>query len=394
MPVPSISVASARRIAVTGALLAEPAPRSVAGAVAALGKLQLDPTNVVARAERLVLFSRLGPYDVADLDRDLWKKRRLFEYWAFIVPMADFGLHRETMRRYPPQQTARGRMVRRWLAANAGFRRYILSRLRREGPLPSREFEDRSAVPWITGGWNDDKNKGRMLETLWAMGAIATAGRDGGERMWDLAERRLPLTEPRLAEDEVARRILERGLRVRGIARMNGFGFAFDGRPPGWQRAWQRLLHEGVAAPVRIEGAAGGWYAHRDVVEAANRFRPRTTVLCPFDPLIKDRKRTEDLFGFQYRIEIYVPKKLRRYGYYVLPILQGNRLIGRLDPQMNRETGTLTIHSLHAEPRTSAGDGHAVAEAITGLAEWLNASAIALPRSIPAPWKPDLRSVE
>jgi uncharacterized protein YcaQ len=154
-----------------------------------MGGLQIDPTNAVARAEQLVLWSRLGPYDLAELERLRWDDRQLFEYRAYIVPTSEFAVHRESMRRYPRGDYARGRYIREWVKANAGFRRYILRELRRRGPLPSRGLEDRAEVPWRTGGWNDGKNLGRMLDILWFSGAIAVVGRDGNERLWDLAER-------------------------------------------------------------------------------------------------------------------------------------------------------------------------------------------------------------
>ncbi len=200
-----------------------------------LGGVQMDPVSAVARAERLVLWSRLGSYDATDLDRALFVDRSLFEYWAFIVPMVDYAIHRETMRRFPRMDDSRGRVTREWLAANASFRRYVLREMRRRGPLRSRELEDRASVPWRSGGWNDGKNLGRMLELLWFGGRIATVGREGGERVWDLAERILPTDQPHLPAGEVARRLAERQLRLAGIARSRTVGLAFDGRPPVWE---------------------------------------------------------------------------------------------------------------------------------------------------------------
>ena len=218
-----LSIEEARQLAVSAQLLDGRAPATVTEVVRALGSVQVDPVAVVARAERMVLFSRLGPYDVAELAAVL-ERGEAFEYWAHIVPTTDYGIHRESMRRYPRGDLTRSRYIREWLAANASFRRYVLCEIRRRGPLLSRDLEDRAAVPWRTGGWNDGKSVGRMLDILWFRGEIAIVGRDGNERVWDAAERRLPGDEPRWAPREVARAVVEGGLRRMGIARRREFG--------------------------------------------------------------------------------------------------------------------------------------------------------------------------
>jgi uncharacterized protein YcaQ len=372
----SLSLPEARRLAVLGAGLAEPRARSIMEVVERLGRLQMDPTSAVARSEHLVLWSRLGAYDVDDLRRLLWDERRLFEFWAFIVPTSDFALHRETMSRFPRGESARARYSREWVAANAGFRRYVLRELRRRGPLLSRGLEDRAEVPWKTGGWNDGKSLGRMLDQLWSSGEIAIVGRHGNERVWDLAERWLPTDEPRLSEREIARRLLDTQLRWCGFARRNRFGFAFDGPPPGRDAALEELVGKGRFVPATVEGTAGEWLAHPEVLEQP--FRPRTTLLSPFEPLIKDRDFTEEVFGFRYRLEIYVPRDKREYGYFVLPILHGDRLIGRIDPIFDRKAGVLRVHAVHAEPDAPEDAGAAVSAAIAELADWLGASDVAL----------------
>jgi uncharacterized protein YcaQ len=384
----TLSLAQARRVAVAAQLLSGPRPTGIVETVEHLGGLQLDPTNAVARSELLVLWSRLGAYDTGELRRLLFDERRLFEYWAYIVPASDYGLHRETMRRYPRGDTARAVYIREWLQANAGFRRSVLDRLRRHGPLRSRDLEDRAVVPWRTGGWNDGKNLGRMLDILWFGGRIATAGRDGNERLWDLAERVLPVAEPRLRPAEVARRICEKQLRWRGVARPDQFGSAFDGRPPGSERALRGLVGDGVAVPVAVEWLAGEWYAHAEALEAP--FAPRTTLLSPFDKLVLNRERTKELFGFRFRLEIYVPRAKREYGYFVLPILHGDRLIGRIDPLYDREARRLRVHAVHAEPDAPADAGPAVAHAIGELADWLGAVEIDY-GAVPKAWRRDLR---
>jgi uncharacterized protein YcaQ len=369
--VTKVDLTRARQIAVESQLLSAPQPKGVLETIERLGSVQMDPTNAVARTELLVLWSRLGSWDVAELRR-LLDERRLFEYWAFIVPAADLDLHREAMRRFPRGHGVWTTRIVDWMRANEAFRRYVLRELRKRGPLRSRDLHDRSAVEWRTGGgWNDGKSLGRMLEYLWAGGTIAVAGRDGNERIWDLAERVYPKV-PR-ARDE-ARRLLERQLRRHGIARTTRIGRSWDGKAPGWERAWRALLDEGVAVPVEVDGLRGGWYAHRDALDAP--FRPRTTLLSPFDRLVHDRDRTEELFAFHYRIEIYVPKAKRRYGYFVLPILHGERLVGRIDPFFDRKAGVLRVNAVHWEP--DAPQDVPLDQTISSLADWLGADSVEL----------------
>jgi uncharacterized protein YcaQ len=367
-----LSLTDARRLAVIGNQLSEPQPTSILEVVRAQFALQMDPTAVVARTEQLVLWSRLGPYDVSELYRLLYDERALFEYWAFILAEEDYALVRDTMRRYPRGETAWANRLREWLEQNASFRRYVLRELRRRGPLRTRELEDRAAVAWDgRGGWNRGKSLTMMLERLWAQGKIAIVGRDGAQRIWDLSERRYPAGE-RLAPTEVARRILERQLRRQGVARVDQFGFAFDGRPPGWERALRALVRDGVAVPVEVADLRGQWFVHADLL--GRDFRPRTTLLSPFDRLIHNRDRTERLFGFRYRIEIYVPKAKRQYGYYVLPVLHGDRLVGRIDPEYDRREGVLRVKAVHWE------DGPIdIDDAVRSLAELVGAHEVAWP---------------
>ena len=362
--------------------------------VRGLNKIQLDPTSVVARTEHLVLFSRLGRrFKVADLEHMLWQDRSLFEYAVEIVPIEDLAIHQETMRRYPHSsvaQYAHRRRAAEWLDANQPFRRYVLGELKRRGPLRARELENRVGQHWSSGGWNNNPSRhvGLMLDVLWMKGEIMIVGRDGHQRIWDLASRSLPLV-PRLPQREVARRIVEAQLRARGVANVKQFGWAFDGRPPGWERALEDLMREGVAVPARVEGLAGEWYAHAEVLE--RRFSPRTVLLSPFDDLISDRERTLALFDFFFRIEIYVPKSKRQYGYFVLPILHGDRLIGRIDPRFDRKSGALEVNGVYAEPSASVSQGPAVLGAIEELAAWLGASDIAIGPKLPSLWRPALR---
>jgi uncharacterized protein len=383
----SISLQRARRIAVIARLLSAPRPRSILEVVEQLGSVQMDPTRTVARTEHLVLWSRLGRrFRVAELERLLWQDRSLFEYRAFILPTSQFPVHRETMRRYPSLHVGRHAYVRRYLRENVAFRRYVLRRLADEGPLPTRAFEDRSAVGWRTGGWNDDgRNTSMMLEVLWAKGDVMVAGRAGQERVWDLASRSLPFEVPRPGTGVEARSLLDVQLRALGISKLIRFGWTFENtRPPGWERALAGLEREGQAIRVAVDGLSGERWAHAEVLDRA--FRPRTVLLSPFDRLIHDRARTEELFGFRFRLEIYVPKAKREFGYFVFPILHGDRIVGRLDPVHDRVANVLRVQRVFAEEDAPASAWPAIRAQIDELAAWVGADGVELP-SLPPVWR-------
>jgi uncharacterized protein YcaQ len=383
----TLTLTEARRLAILGTMLAGPRPTSLVEVVEHLGKVQVDPTAVVARAEQLTLWSRFGSYERTDLRRLLEEEpRQLFEYNAFLIAAADLPLHRSAMRRFPRPEYTRGRYIREWLADNASFRTYILDELRRRGPLLSRDLDDRAVVPWRTGGWNDGKNLGRMLEFLWRAGEIAISRREGAQRVWDLVERVLPAAEADPLPDEVvAIETMERQLRARGFE-APGFGTAIDYALPAREIGLDSLLADGVAVPVAIDGLPGEWIAHAEELAALDApWQPRTTLLGPFDPLVSDRDRAESVFDFRFRLEIYVPAAKRQYGYYVLPILHGDRLIGRIDPVLDRKRRVLTVNAVFAEPNAPADAWPSVRAAIDELAAWIGADRVEI-AAIGAPW--------
>jgi uncharacterized protein len=310
MSTPS-NITSLRRIAVHAQAL-DGSVRTVLESVRRLGRLQIDPIARVAPTQHLVLWSRLGRYDRAELDR-LLAARELHEWSAFVYPKEALPALRSLQQRWPPGNGAWPVRIREWLKANASFRRYVLRELERNGPMLSRQLEDRAKVPWATNHpWWGNRSVGIMLEFLEARGDIAVAGREGKQRLFDLAERRYGSTEPLPAAEADA---------------------YFDA---------ERFRSLGV------ELRRGTWHVHPDADDRPVR---RTTLLSPFDRLIHDRKRTEALWGFRYRIEIYVPKDQRKYGYFVLPVLHNDKLVGRIDPAFDRKAGLLTINSVHWEDK-------------------------------------------
>ena len=388
-----LDLRTARRLSVQAQLLSSPQPRSIEEVVRGLGEVQMDPTSAVARTEHLVLWSRLGSrFRIADLERMLWDEHSLFEYWAHIVHVDDYAIHRDSMRRFAtsvPGEPGRRAYWRRWLEANASFRRYALGELRRRGPLRTRELEDRGVEGWRTGGWNDEgKNTAMMLEILWAQGKVMVAGRDGQQRLWDLAERVVPVDQRRSSPSAVARRVVDGSLRARGVATSKQIGWMFDGRAPGWERALAGLVNEGAAIPATVGDLKGPWFVHADLLDRP--FRPRTTLLSPFDDLVSDRDHTERLFGFRFRLEIYVPKAKREFGYFVLPILHGDRLIGRIDPRFDRATEVLDVNAVYAQEGAPADAGAAVRRSIDGLAAWLRARDVRFTQKVPASWRSHL----
>jgi hypothetical protein len=311
----TVSLAQARRIAVRAQLL-DGSATDVLDTVRTLGFLQIDPIATVATPQQLVLWSRLGPYETAELDRLLWEERRLFEWGAVIRPIEDYPLVLARTRRKRGKY-AWERRGDEFLQKNATFRKYVLRELERRGPLMSRELVDASTRTWESGGWWGSRNVAVMLELLEGRGQVAIVGRNGGHRLWDLAERWFPSVDPPPFE-EAERLLAEKRFRALGV----------------------RLARD------------GSWEAHPNAQDGT--VPTRTTFLSPFDRLIHDRDRAEALFGFRYRLEMYVPKAKREYGYYVLPILRGDRLVGRIEPVFDRKAGVLRVNSVHWEPDVKA----------------------------------------
>lgn len=324
-----VSLADARRIAVRSQLL-DGSATGVLDTVRRLGFLQLDPISSVAPPQYLVLWSRLGHYDRAELDRLLWEERRLVEWVAFVYPIEDMPLLRARMRR---GGSAAGN---EFLRENAGFRRYVLRELEERGPLLSREIETHASRRGkARHDWWGARQMGLMLDVLAARGHVAVVGRRQGQRVWDLAERWYPPDTERLSWEEADPIIREKRWRSLGVKLERG----------------RLVVHPDATT---------------DPVPAT-----RTTVLSPFDRLVHDRARAEALWGFRYRLEMYVPKAKREYGYYVLPVLRGDRIVGRIDPVWDRKAKRLTVNGTWWEDGVKP---LSLARPLRELSRWLASS--------------------
>jgi len=324
-----VGLEEARRIAVHAQLL-DGTAIDVLSTVRQLGFLQLDPISVVAPPQHLVLWSRLGHrYDPAELDRLLWDERKLIEWDAYLYPIEDLPILKARMRRKDGPWDARNIA---YLKDNAAYRRYILRELERRGPLLSREIEDHKPSGREAHRWWGARKMGLMLEVMSARGQVAVVGRRGKQRVRDLADRWFPECET-LTWAEAERRRKELRFRSQG---------------------------------VRFE--KGKWIAHPDA-DAGPVPAARTTFLSPFDQLIHDRNRAHKLWDFFYRLEMYVPKAKREYGYYVLPILKGDRVLGRIEPAHDRKAGKLDVLGTWWEDKPVAID-----QPLKSLARWLGAS--------------------
>jgi uncharacterized protein len=346
----------ARRIAVRAQRLDAERPTDLVELVRWLGLLQIDPTAAIAPNADLVAWSRLGSsYQPDHLTTALEEERTLFEFNALVRPTEDLPLFLADMEGRP-----RSKEGREWLEANAGFRRDILARLEESGPLLSRDIPDTSSVPWKSTGWTHNRNVTLMLEVLMMRGEIAIAGRKGRQRLWDLAERVYPRVEPVPAEE--AERIRnQRRLRALGIARESTTKMPLEPNDVGE-----------VGEVAVVEGTKGTWRVDPEALAIVDEpLEVRTALLSPFDRLTYDRTRAEELFDFEYVLEMYKPKDQRRWGYFALPILHGERLVGKLDAKANRKAGVLEVYAVHEDlpftPEVTAG----VEAEIEDLAGWL-----------------------
>lgn len=349
-----LSREDARRIAVRAQLLDGHRPDDLVDVVAQLGFVQLEPTAAVAPTADLVLWGRLGgAYRPEHLTAALEQDNSLFELDLLVRPMADLALFKAGMERWPERES-----TARWLDDNEEFVDDVLERLELDGPLVARDIPDTAIVSWPSSGWNNDRNVMMMLQCLMLQGRVAVAGRRGRDRLWDLAERVYHSDIPTVPFDEA--------VRVRNARRLRAQGLVLD-RTPDLPTETTRVGDAGVAAVVT--GVRGTWRVDPEALD--QDFQPRTALLSPFDGLIRDRKRMAQLFEFDYALEMYKPAAKRRWGYYALPVLHGDRLIGKVDATADRDRGMLALNALHEDEPFSPDTRRVVHDELEALAAWL-----------------------
>ncbi len=368
-----LSKAEARQIAVRAQLLDAERPTDLLEVVKHLTLLQLDPTAAIAPSADLVAWTRLGDsYRPEQLTQALAEDRTLYEVRAIIRPTSDLGLQLAAMAAWPFADDVQrywavpGPSAARWLKTNDSFRRDVLKLLRKSGPLQSRDIPDTSVEPWQSSGWTGNRNVTQMLEFLSARGEVATSRRVGRQRLWDLAERVYPAVDKTVPLDEARRLMAERRLRALGIARPEVVGVLGE-----------RRFEEVAGEPAEVEGTQGEWRV--DPEQIGRPFEGRTALLSPFDRLVHDRERALELFDFEYTLEMYKPAAQRRWGYFALPVLHGDRLVGKVDATADRKRSVLDVHAIHEDVRFTKTITKAVHAELAALASWLGLEAVTLP---------------
>ncbi len=444
----ALSLDEARGLALAAQGLLEPLPSALSGDVGAapavtlddveavierLGVVQIDTISVVQRSQYLVLWSRLGAYDPALLDQALYPRRSVFEYWshaASIVPMRDYPYYRremlrgrdhmwDTLRDWMDRNPDVMRETTDWMERSPEVVRQTISAIRERGPLASADFESAPDAertgPW---DWYGPKESRRALDVLWTMGDLMIHSRRAGQKVYDLRERVLaeafgatfPADDALPGPHEALRHFALRTVRALGVVapgwlwdyfRLGGSYRATlpDGaanphranKRASAQATLDHLAREGHVVPATVAGLAEPVYVARERLADLDRLRAgatptRTTLLSPFDSLIWDRARARELFGYEVAFEAYIVPAKRRYGYYSLAILHQGRLVGRLDPKMDRRERRLIVHAVFLEPGVASDDAllDGLAGALRELARFLGAETIAIERSEPA----------
>jgi uncharacterized protein YcaQ len=375
----TLSIGAARALHLAAQGMLQPRRRKagsadVLAAIARMGMLQIDTISVVARSPYLVLWSRLGDYDPAWLGQHL-EQGRLFEYWAHeacFVPIQDYGLYRHRM----IDPAAMGwKYSASWMREHAAEVEQVLAHIRTHGPTRSADFERTGGK---AGGWWEWKSEKRSLEVLFTAGALMIARRHNFQRVYDLAERVHPAwDDSQLAPLATVRR--EYVLRaVRALGLCKAAWIADYHRTRGPHPEPEALVAEGALLRARVDGWDAPVYLHPEHLETARRAAAGTlaasltSLLSPFDPIVWDRRRALELFGFDYRLECYTPAAKRRYGYFTLPILHRGALVGRIDAKAHRRAGVFELKAVSLEPQVRRGARFTreLAAALARCARW------------------------
>jgi uncharacterized protein len=410
----TISRQTLRRLIVTKQRLAGPLPtritaESLLSVVRDLGYVQWDPVSVVAPSHLLTFWARLGNFSPTILEKLLWQDKSLFEHWtpmASLVLAEDYPLYRSLMQRYPESLTRswgnHRAAARKFLAEHAALRSRILSELK-EGPRTIGQFADHSRTKRSEGEWSAPSDASLMIYHLTMSGDVMVVGHEGNQNLWGLSDEFLPdgLDRDALSEDDAEREAAQRAVRALGAATPREITLYFvRGRYDRLKQTLAKLEEDSAIHRVTVEGLSGRderYVHHRDVPLLnslrADRFEPRLSLVPPFDNLVGNSTRTQLLFGFDYVREQFLPKEKRRFGTYVLPIVWGERIIGRIDPRLDKASGNLQINAVFAEP--GAPREREVAESlavtISRLAKFVNARKVTYTSRVPAPWKSELR---
>jgi uncharacterized protein YcaQ len=373
--VDSVSPAAARRIALAAQGFARPRPDAVGTrqlnlTLERIGLLQLDSVNVLERSHYLPMFARLGAYDKALLDRLTFAKKAPYrEYWAHeaaLIPLEDwplFGFRRQDYRDYYSVANDP------WLAAHADTLAWLRAELAEKGPLPASKIERDAAAPRRGSWWDWDEVK-RGLERMFRFGDVVSAGRTGFERTYALPEQVMPTEVYRreVPREEAVRTLMERAARAHGIGTLSDFADYYRLKTGDAKPALASLVDEGVVHEVSVPGWKKAAYLHRDA--RIPRRIEATALLSPFDPVVWERDRALRMFGFHYRIEIYTPAPKRVYGYYTLPVLVDDALVGRIDLKNDRKRGVLRVQSAWREEGVADAVAERIVPVLRELAAW------------------------
>ncbi|RWP39480.1 MAG: winged helix-turn-helix domain-containing protein [Mesorhizobium sp.] len=372
-----ISLAMARRIALAAQGFADPRPngtpdrRHLARVLARTGLLQIDSVSAVVRAHYMPLYSRLGPYPLALLDNAaVTRKRKVFEYWAHeasFLPVETYPLMRWRMERAGRGEEMYNGLAK-WGRERTAYIEDIFREVVERGPIAASALEgQKGSGGWW--GWSDAKH---AFEWLFWAGRITTASRRGFERLYDLPERVLPpavLALPVPSPEDAHRELLRISARAHGVATAGDLRDYFRLSPADIKGRIEELVDAGDLLPVTVESWSKPAYLHKDA-RFPRKIEARA-LLAPFDPVVFERARTERLFDFRYRIEIYTPAEKRQYGYYVLPFLLGERIVARIDVKADRPAGVLRVHAAYAEPGAPPQTAAELFEELKLMQGWL-----------------------